>query len=90
MNLTHWLDSDDGISFVIQGVVAEASALLDSPTATVAEFHSRGLALFSWGDLNNNIEQYLLQKDAGVDGIILDNVTRMAKATMKKTLISGI
>lgn len=67
----------------LQGVVAESSAVLANPKAIVDEFHKWGLFLFTWGHLNNHYDHYMAQKNAGVDGIILDDVTRMSKATMK-------
>ncbi|GMH39919.1 hypothetical protein BSKO_07823 [Bryopsis sp. KO-2023] len=68
----------------LQGVVSESSAVLVNPKKIVDEFHDCGLFLFTWGHLNNHYEHYMAQKNAGVDGIILDDVTRMSKATMKE------
>lgn len=78
---------DAALSFALesrlQGVVAEASSILRSLEETVERFHCQGLFLFTWGDVNNEMENYLRQKNAGVDAIIMDDIARIAKATAK-------
>jgi hypothetical protein len=49
----------------------------------VERFHRHGLFLFTWGDVNNEMENYMRQKNAGVDAIIMDDIARIAKATDK-------
>jgi glycerophosphoryl diester phosphodiesterase len=68
----------------LQGVVAEATSVLDRLDEIVAMCHRHGLFLFTWGDINNDMESYLKQKTAGVDAIIMDDIARIAKATKKK------
>ena len=68
----------------LQGVVAEVQSVLDRLDEAVNEFHSRGLYLFTYGDLNNDINHYLAQRRAGVDAIIIDDVARIAHETKKK------
>lgn len=72
------------VSSRLQGVVAEVSAVMGDLEDTVEEFHRRGLFLFTWGDGNNDLECYTLQKTAGVDAIIMDDVARIARATQKQ------
>lgn len=72
------------LSSKLQGVVAEATAVLPQLTETVAEFHKQGLFLFTWGDINNDIVQYTAQREAGVDAIIMDDVAKIARATNKQ------
>jgi glycerophosphoryl diester phosphodiesterase len=62
-----------------QGVVAEATLLLDRLEEVVKEFHRHGLFLFTYGEVNNKLENYNAQKSYGLDGIILDDVARVAK-----------
>ena len=59
--------------------MAEATLILDRLKDIVAEFHRHGLFLFTWGDVNNEYMNYAAQKSYGVDGIILDDVARVAK-----------
>lgn len=68
----------------LQGVVAEATLLLDRLKDVVVEFHKHGLFLFTWGDVNNKWENYAAQKSYGLDGIILDDVARVTKASGKR------
>ena len=63
----------------VQGVVAESTLLLDRLQEVVKEFHKHGLYLFTYGEVNNVLENYNAQKSYGLDGIILDDVARMAK-----------
>ena len=66
-----------------QGVVAESTLLLDRLQEVVKEFHRHGLYLFTYGEVNNVLENYNAQKSYGLDGIILDDVARMAKVDFK-------
>ena len=68
----------------LAGVVAEVTSVLGNLAERVAEFHRAGLLLVTWGDANNELLHYEAQRRAGVDGIILDDVARMARATNKK------
>lgn len=68
----------------LQGVVAEVQSVLDCLDEAVAEFHGHGLYLFTYGDLNNDINHYLAQRKAGIDAIIIDDVARIAYETKKK------
>lgn len=72
------------LSSKLQGVVAEATAVLSRLNETVKEFHNHGLFLFTWGDVNNDIAHYTAQREAGVDAIIMDDVARIARATNKQ------
>ena len=67
----------------LQGVVAEATSVMDRLDEVVAQCHRHGLFLFTWGDINNDMSIYLKQKTAGVDAIIMDDVARISKATKK-------
>ena len=67
----------------LQGVVAEATSVLDRLDEVVAQCHRHGLFLFTWGDVNNDMDSYLKQKMAGVDALIFDDVARISKATRK-------
>ena len=69
----------------LQGVVAEASAVLPRLARTVAAAHARGLRLFTWGAANNDPRAYAAQKEAGVDAIISDDVATHARAAGKKS-----
>ncbi|GAB4820329.1 hypothetical protein N2152v2_007375 [Parachlorella kessleri] len=73
------------ISSHLQGVVAEATSVLGRLQEVVEEFHRHGLFLFTFGDVNNNMDNYLAQKKAGVDAVIFDEVARFAKATKKQS-----
>jgi glycerophosphoryl diester phosphodiesterase len=68
----------------LQGVVAEAGSVLPRLHEVVEQFHCHGLFLFTWGEINNDIESYLSQREAGVDAIIIDDVARIARATNKQ------
>ena len=65
--------------FFWQGVVAESTLLLDRLKDVVKEFHKHGLYLFTYGEVNNRLENYNAQKKYGLDGIILDDVARVTK-----------
>lgn len=67
----------------LQGVVAEATSVMDRLEEVVAQCHRHGLFLFTWGDTNNDMSNYLKQKTAGVDAIIMDDVARISKAIQK-------
>jgi glycerophosphodiester phosphodiesterase len=75
---------DFALGSQLQGVVAEATSILDRLEEVVAMCHRNGLFLFTYGDINNDMAAYLKQKTAGVDAIIMDDVARIAKATEKK------
>jgi len=68
----------------LHGVVAEISSIVDNLDEIVSKFHDRGLYLFTYGDLNNDIQTYSKQKMAGIDAIIMDDVARIGKETNKK------
>lgn len=68
----------------LQGVVAEISSIVDNLNDIVEEFHRHSLFLFTYGDMNNDIETYSRQKLAGIDAIIMDDVARIGKETNKK------
>lgn len=61
-------------------MVSESSGLRERIHEVVAEAHRAGLFLFTYGDLNNDIEYYRKQKAAGVDAVIMDDVGRLTKA----------
>lgn len=67
----------------LHGVVAEISSIVDRLDTVVPMFHQHGLYLFTYGDMNNNIQTYSKQKDAGIDAIIMDDVARIGKQTNK-------
>lgn len=67
----------------LQGVVAEANSVLEKLDAIVGEFHRHGLFLFTWGDVNNDLNNYNKQKHAGVDAVIFDDIARIARETKK-------
>lgn len=71
------------MAFAAQGVVAEATLLLDRLKDVVKEFHRHGLYLFTWGDVNNTLDNYVAQRAYGLDGIILDDVARVAKVSAR-------
>lgn len=75
---------DFALGSQLQGVVAEATSVLDRLDEVVAMCHRHGLFLFTWGDINNDMASYLKQKTAGVDAIIMDDIARIAKATKKE------
>ena len=68
----------------LHGVVAEISSIVDNLEGIVSKFHDLGLYLFTYGDLNNDIQTYSKQKMAGIDAIIMDDVARIGKETNKK------
>ena len=59
--------------------MAESTLLLDRLKEVVKEFHKQGLYLFTYGEVNNVLENYKAQKGYGLDGIILDDVARVTK-----------
>ena len=60
-------------------MVAESTLLLDRLKNITEEFHDNGLYLFTWGEANNNWENYSAQRSFGLDGIILDDVAKVTK-----------
>jgi glycerophosphodiester phosphodiesterase len=68
----------------LNGVVAEVSSIVENLDAIVENFHESGLYLFTYGDMNNDIDIYSKQKLAGIDAIIMDDIARVSKA-MNKT-----
>lgn len=68
----------------LQGVVVEASGMADRLEEVVKDCHDNGLWIFSWGEINNNVEMYNRQKKAGVDAIIMDDVAKLTKASGKQ------
>lgn len=59
--------------------MAESTLLLNRLKDVVKEFHRHGLYLFTYGEVNNVLENYKAQKLYGLDGIILDDVARLTK-----------
>lgn len=68
----------------LNGVVAEVSSIVENLDAIVENFHRSGLYLFTYGDMNNDMEVYSKQKLAGIDAIIMDDIARVSKATNKQ------
>lgn len=68
----------------LHGVVAEVSSIVENLDAIVENFHRSGLYLFTYGDMNNDMEVYSKQKLAGIDAIIMDDIARVSKATNKQ------
>ena len=68
----------------LNGVVAEVSSIVENLDAIVESFHASGLYLFTYGDMNNDIDVYSKQKMAGIDAVIMDDIARVSKATNKQ------
>lgn len=68
----------------LHGVVAEISSIVHNLDTIVSNFHEHGLYLFTYGDMNNDMDTYSKQRLAGIDAIIMDDVARIGKA-MNKT-----
>eukprot|EP00250_Pteridium_aquilinum_P005383 c15487_g1_i1 orf=88-1347(+) len=66
----------------LQGIVSEVKAILQHPEA-VQRIKAAGLALFTYGDLNNLSEILHLQESLGVDGLVVDHVLEMVIENLK-------
>ena len=63
----------------LDGIVTHCAAVLRAPAAAVAAARERGLALATYGRANNDKAAAQVQRDAGVQMIILDDA-RVARA----------
>ncbi|KAH7366431.1 hypothetical protein KP509_18G077700 [Ceratopteris richardii] len=66
----------------LQGIVAEVKAILQHPEA-VQNIKAAGLALLTYGELNNVADILHLQASTGVDGLIVDHVLEMVIESLK-------
>ena len=67
----------------LQGIVAESSPLLRDRTL-VSTIKKKGLKLFTWGGMNTELDNVIVQKKLGVDGIISDNISDLARMQGKE------
>ncbi|KAJ3258552.1 Glycerophosphocholine phosphodiesterase [Boothiomyces macroporosus] len=61
------------LDFKLDGVVTYCGPLIDCP-ALIKKIQNLGLNILSYGGKNNNIEDARIQVNAGINGIIVDNV----------------
>ncbi|KAJ3314073.1 Glycerophosphocholine phosphodiesterase [Boothiomyces sp. JEL0838] len=61
------------LDFKLDGVVTYCGPLIDCP-ALIKKIQTLGLNILSYGGKNNNIEDARIQVNAGINGIIVDNV----------------
>ncbi|KAI5077482.1 hypothetical protein GOP47_0007306 [Adiantum capillus-veneris] len=73
----------------LQGIVSEVKAILQHPEV-VQQFKAAGLALLTYGDLNNVGEIFHLQASLGVDGLVVDHVLEMVVESLKDDAIDTL
>eukprot|EP01127_Copromyxa_protea_P001550 TRINITY_DN11523_c0_g1_i1.p1 TRINITY_DN11523_c0_g1~~TRINITY_DN11523_c0_g1_i1.p1 ORF type:complete len:588 (+),score=120.92 TRINITY_DN11523_c0_g1_i1:32-1795(+) len=61
----------------LRGIVCQATHILEH-LDLIPDLHSKGLLLFSWGEINNEFESVKKQKEAYVDAIITDKITKIS------------
>ena len=61
------------------GIVSVSDPIIAAPNL-VKVVKQNGLLLFSYGQLNNIVENVQLQRDYGVDAVIVDRILPIAKA----------
>jgi glycerophosphodiester phosphodiesterase len=62
----------------LQGIVTEVQAVLHEPSL-ISLIKAANLWVFTYGEFNNVEEAVRKQKDAGVDGVIVDHVLEIVK-----------
>ena len=60
-------------SFGCLGIVTASEPIIEAPRL-IQKIRSNGILLFSYGSMNNILQNAQLQKEYGVDGIIVDKV----------------
>ncbi|KAJ3040064.1 Glycerophosphocholine phosphodiesterase [Rhizophlyctis rosea] len=61
------------------GIVTQVAPIVEAP-GVVRAIRDSGLLLFTYGSLNNCVENARMQRAYGVDGIIVDKVRQIVKA----------
>lgn len=96
-DLNHWdhrtLSFEGAIHFAelahLRGIVAKASSVLRGPEV-VQLAKDKGLVFCTYGEENSDEEKRALQKENGVDALIVDNILKITKKLREKEQISNV
>ncbi|KAL0228467.1 hypothetical protein RCL1_004610 [Eukaryota sp. TZLM3-RCL] len=69
----------------LDGIVSESSTLVSDPES-ITRVLSKGLILFSYGYLNNNVADILIQAEKKIHGVISDSLKNLVKAIPMKPI----
>jgi glycerophosphoryl diester phosphodiesterase len=74
----------------LQGLICDASSVLSAPQSYVTTAHEASLLLMTYGTENMDAEKRAIQKSAGVDSLIVDNVVHINKDSRNKKIVSPL
>ena len=69
----------------VLGIVSDSKPLLESPNL-IKRIKETGLLLFTYGSMNNDVQNAQLQKEYGVDAVIVDSVAKVRKGLYEQEL----
>lgn len=74
----------------IQGLICDASSVLSDPTRYVSTTHDASLLLMTYGAENMDEEKRAIQKAAGVDSLIMDNMVHINRESRQRKQVSSL
>ncbi|KAJ3079934.1 Glycerophosphocholine phosphodiesterase [Quaeritorhiza haematococci] len=79
-NLTGVVTAVEPLLVPTQSTSTPTTPPLATPQLIVQKFHDAGLMLFTYGGGNNLVDNAMLQREAGMDAVIVDEVIRIRRA----------
>jgi len=74
----------------LQGVICDAASVLSAPEYYVSTTHEASLLLMTYGADNMDAQKRQIQKAAGVDSLIMDNVVHINRDTRARKQVSSL
>lgn len=74
----------------LQGIICDAASVLSAPEKFVSTVHDASLLLMTYGADNMDDEKRAIQKNAGVDSLIMDNVVHINRDSRARNQVSPL
>lgn len=74
----------------LQGIICDAASVLSAPEKFVTTVHDASLLLMTYGADNMDDEKRAIQKNAGVDSLIMDNVVHINRDSRARNQVSPL
>jgi glycerophosphoryl diester phosphodiesterase len=74
----------------LQGLICDATSVLAAPETFVSQVHDASLLLMTYGAENMDSEKRSIQKTAGVDSLIMDNVVHINRESRARNQVSPL
>lgn len=74
----------------LQGLICDASSVLKDPSHFVTTAHEASLLLMTYGAENMQEEMRAIQKNAGVDSLIMDNMVHINRESRQRKQVSSL